>query len=157
MISIEKMTIKHIEQVLKIESDSFNSSWSKSTFVKEILENKLAHYFVAIKEGNVIGYIGTWYIINEVHITTIAVAKQFRRQKIGSYLIDNIIDYYKEKDVIGITLEVRVSNKIAIDLYKKKGFLLDGIRKEYYENKEDAYIMWKYFKKGAKNDRSSYF
>lgn len=143
MIAIKKMTKEHIEQVYAIEEKCFSIPWSKKSFEKEINENKMAIYLVALKDEQVVGYAGMWHVINEGHITNVAVNPEHRRQGIGESLVNKLIEIAKEKEMIGITLEVRTSNEIAKNLYKKQGFLLDGIRKEYYENKEDAFIMWK--------------
>lgn len=144
MIQILKMTTEHIKDVHKIEEDSFSIPWSEKAFYDELTKNKMAIYIVAKKDNEIIGYGGMWHVINEGHITNVAVKKEYRGKGIGSRIIKAFIDIAKEKEMIGITLEVRVSNDIAKNLYKKNGFIMEGIRKEYYEdNKEDAIIMWK--------------
>lgn len=147
MISVIEMNKQHLEQVVCIENLSFNTPWSKSSFIKEIETNKFALYFVAInkQDNKVLGYGGMWHVINEGHITNIAVSPNYRNQGIASKILNKLIQVAKEKQMIGLTLEVRVSNNIAKSLYLKHGFILEGIRKEYYEdNREDALIMWKY-------------
>ncbi len=144
MIQILKMTTEHIKDVHKIEEDSFSIPWSEKAFYDELTKNKMAIYIVAKKDNEIIGYGGMWHVINEGHITNVAVKKEYRGKGVGTKIIDAFIDIAKEKEMIGITLEVRVSNDIAKNLYKKNGFIMEGIRKEYYEdNKEDAIIMWK--------------
>lgn len=144
MIQILKMTKEHIKDVHKIEEDSFSIPWSEKAFYDELTKNKMAIYIVAKKDNEIIGYGGMWHVINEGHITNVAVKKEYRGKGVGSKIIGAFIDIAKEKEMIGITLEVRVSNHIAKNLYKKNGFIMEGIRKEYYEdNKEDAIIMWK--------------
>ncbi|MFR4985946.1 MAG: ribosomal protein S18-alanine N-acetyltransferase [Lachnospirales bacterium] len=144
MIQILKMTKEHIKDVHKIEEDSFSIPWSEKAFYDELTKNKMAIYIVAKKDNEIIGYGGMWHVINEGHITNVAVKKEYRGKGVGSKIIGAFIDIAKEKEMIGITLEVRVSNDIAKNLYKKNGFIMEGIRKEYYEdNKEDAIIMWK--------------
>ena len=139
------MTLEHIEQVFAIEEDCFAIPWSKASFRDEIKNNKMAIYIVAIEDDKVLGYGGMWHVINEGHITNIAVKKEERKRGIATKIVSSLIDIAKEKEMIGITLEVRVSNKIAIDIYKKNGFVMEGIRKEYYDdNKEDAIVMWKH-------------
>ncbi|MBS5793428.1 MAG: ribosomal protein S18-alanine N-acetyltransferase [Clostridiales bacterium] len=138
------MTTEHIKDVHKIEEDSFSIPWSEKAFYDELTKNKMAIYIVAKKDNEIIGYGGMWHVINEGHITNVAVKKEYRGKGVGSKIIGAFIDIAKEKEMIGITLEVRVSNDIAKNLYKKNGFIMEGIRKEYYEdNKEDAIIMWK--------------
>ena len=144
MIQILKMTKEHIKDVHKIEEDSFSIPWSEKAFYDELTKNKMAIYIVAKKDNEIIGYGGMWHVINEGHITNVAVKKEYRGKGVGSKIIGAFIDIANEKEMIGITLEVRVSNDIAKNLYKKNGFIMEGIRKEYYEdNKEDAIIMWK--------------
>ncbi len=144
MIQILKMTTEHIKDVHKIEEDSFSIPWSEKAFYDELTKNKMAIYIVAKKDDEIIGYGGMWHVINEGHITNVAVKKECRGKGVGTKIIDAFIDIAKQKEMIGITLEVRVSNDIAKNLYKKNGFIMEGIRKEYYEdNKEDAIIMWK--------------
>lgn len=140
---IEKMTENDLEGVLKVEEESFSIPWSKKSFNDE-LKNDKALYLVAKIDNEVIGYIGTWLIIDEAHITNVAVSKDFRNQKIGDKLVNKLIEICKEKSIKSMTLEVRNSNLVAQKLYKNHGFKLAGIRKEYYsDNKEDALIMWK--------------
>ena len=144
MIHILKMTTEHIKEVHKIEEDCFSIPWSEKSFYDELTKNKMAIYIVAKEDDEIVGYGGMWHVINEGHITNIAVKKQHRKKGIGTKIINALIDIAKEKEMIGITLEVRVSNDIAKSLYKKSGFIIEGIRKEYYDdNKEDAIVMWK--------------
>ena len=145
MIEIVKMTKEHIKDVHKIEEDCFSIPWSEKAFLDELTKNKMAIYIVAKENDKVLGYGGMWHVINEGHITNVAVKKEHRNQGIGLKIINALIDIAKEKEMIGITLEVRVSNNKAQSIYKKSGFIIEGIRKEYYDdNKEDAIIMWKH-------------
>ena len=143
-ITIRKMTQLDIEVVVKIEEESYGSHhWSKESFFNE-LSNDFAHYFCAINsESNIIGYIGTWQIIEEAHITNISVKPDYRRKKVGEALLHHAIEDCYQNGIKYITLEVRVSNEKAIGLYEKYGFKSLGTRKEYYQdNNEDALIMW---------------
>ena len=145
MISITKMCKEHIDAVYAIECDSFAVPWSKDSLFKDFSQ-KHAHYFVAVDDsGEVCGYCGMWHIVNEGHITNIAVKPDTRRQGIGEKLVGRLIDLAYEKEMIGITLEVRMNNAPAHALYAHMGFKPEGIRKGYYsDTKEDAVIMWKY-------------
>ncbi len=138
------MKIEDVEAVHKVELSAFSDPWSLSAFKSE-MKNKLAKYIVAEdEEGNIVGYIGVWYIIDEAHINNVAVHKDYRGKHIGSMLMEYLIDRCREDSINSITLEVRKSNEIAQNLYKKYGFIPGGIRKEYYsDNREDAIIMWK--------------
>ena len=130
------------------EKECFLTPWPKSSFEKDICKNKFAVYIVAVddKTGKVVGYGGMWHVVNEGHITNIAVSEKYRRQGIGAGIIDGFEKICEENEMIGMTLEVRRGNQKAMGLYRKKGFKISGIRPEYYnDTKEDAIIMWKYF------------
>ena len=145
MIEILKMTTEHIKDVHKIEEDCFSIPWSEKAFYDEVTKNKMSIYIIAKEDNKIIGYGGMWHVINEGHITNIAVKKEYRQKGVGSKIVNALIDIAKEKEMIGITLEVRKSNLVAQDIYKKYGFIMEGIRKEYYDdNKEDAIVMWKH-------------
>ena len=89
------------------------------------------------------GYVGIWFVMDEGHITNVAVHSDYRGRKIGDKLVQALVNLCRENKIVSMTLEVRVSNIVAQNLYKKYGFKLAGIRKEYYsDNKEDAMIMW---------------
>ena len=116
--------------------------WSKDSFKKE-LSNNLAKYLVAKVDGKVAGYVGIWFVVDEGHITNVAVHEDYRGQKIGDQLIKELVQVCKDNKIVSMTLEVRTSNTVAQNLYRKYGFKMAGIRKEYYSNnKEDAIIMW---------------
>ena len=143
-IFITKMTDEDIEDVVKIEAEAYGKHhWSKSSFYDE-MHNNLAKYYVAKTEaGELVGYAGTWHIIDEGHITTIAVKKEFQRQHIGEAIIIKILEDCYSAGIKYLTLEVRESNEAAIGLYTKYGFASLGTRKGYYQdNNENALIMW---------------
>lgn len=143
-VKILPMEKVHIDGVIAIEAQAYGEHhWSKESFMNE-LSNDLARYYIACHDNNeIIGYAGCWQILEECHITNIAVAPDFRRNHIGEALLSAVInDCYKEMAKY-ITLEVRVSNEAAIGLYGKYGFKSLGTRKGYYQNNnEDALIMW---------------
>lgn len=143
-LTIKPMTQIDIDSVVGIEKESYGKHhWSRESFYNE-LSNDLAAYFCAFNEdGVLVGYAGTWQILEEAHITNISVKPDFRRRKIGEALLYTVIENCKKNEVKYITLEVRVSNQKAINLYEKYGFKSLGKRKEYYQdNNEDALIMW---------------
>ena len=145
-MNITDMTLDHLDAVYAIETCSFSIPWSKNALRKE-LENKHAIYKVALIEpSDIAGYIGLWHIVNEGQITNIAVDEPYRRMGVGSRLLEAMIYLAKKRDMIGLTLEVRIGNTAAQKLYIKHGFKPEGIRKRYYaDTGEDAVIMWKYF------------
>jgi ribosomal-protein-alanine N-acetyltransferase len=138
------MRHRHLEQVYQIELDSFAIPWTFTNFEKE-LRNNIAIYIVALENGKVIGYAGMWHVVNEGHIVNVAVKSEKRRQGVGTRLIQKITEIAEEKEMIGLTLEVRMSNAAGQRLYHKFGFKPEGIRGRYYaDTGEDAIIMWKY-------------
>ncbi len=142
---IKQMTTDHIDGVMVVENLSFKIPWSRQAFVDEITTNNMAMYFVALCNGQVIGYGGMWKIFDEGHITNIAVHPEFRRCGAASVIIEKILEVSGEKGVKSLTLEVRKSNIAAQNLYQKYGFKPEGIRKGYYSDTgEDALIMWKH-------------
>lgn len=140
-VAIEPMQLKHVDRVAAIEEEVYPSPWSKSSFITEILDNSFASYYVATENGAVVGYAGIWTILDEAHITTLAVSGEKQGEKIGCALLERIMAAAAQKGAIRMTLEVRVSNTKAQALYKKYGFVIRGIRPRYYNN-EDAFIMW---------------
>jgi ribosomal-protein-alanine acetyltransferase len=144
-IEILSLKLEHVDSVLKIDALSFPTPWSRESFEREIETNKFARYVVAKKDGVVIGYAGMWLILDEGHITNIAVHPEYRGIGAGNLLLEALIEICRTESITSLTLEVRKSNLVAQNLYKKYNFLEQGIRKEYYgDNKEDAVIMWKY-------------
>ena len=141
-IVIDIMKSEDIDGVFEVEKSCFRDYWSKESFQKE-LKNNLAKYLVAKIDDKVVGFMGIWLVMDEGHITNVGVSPEFRGQKIGDKLVSSMVDLCRENKIVSMTLEVRVSNIVAQNLYKKYGFKLSGIRKEYYsDNKEDAMIMW---------------
>ena len=143
-ISITPLTKADIDEVDEIACKAYGAHhWSKDSFYSE-LQNKLAQYYIARLEDNTIaGFAGYWCIIDEAHITTIAVAPEFFRRHIGEALLKAMLEDCYSKKVKYLTLEVRESNMPAISMYQKYGFQSFGVRKGYYQdNNESALIMW---------------
>jgi|LSQX01.1.fsa_nt_gb ribosomal-protein-alanine N-acetyltransferase len=148
-IITRSMEVKDLDQIMVIELESFTTPWTKESFRVEIQENGLAQYFIAEIDGKVVGYGGIWLILDEGHITNVAVGKEYRGLGVGNKLVEALILYCKEKNITNMTLEVRESNLVAQNLYKKYGFLEYGIRPNYYaDDHEDAVIMWKVVEEG---------
>jgi ribosomal-protein-alanine N-acetyltransferase len=142
---IVEMNIGHLDGVMIVENLSFKIPWSRNSFLEELTKNNLALYFVAISNGQVIGYGGLWKIFDEGHITNIAVHPEFRLCKVASGIIEKIFDECDRCGIKCLTLEVRKSNIGAQKLYSKYGFKIEGTRKKYYSDTgEDALIMWRY-------------
>ncbi|MDR1773285.1 MAG: ribosomal protein S18-alanine N-acetyltransferase [Clostridioides sp.] len=137
------LTKEDIDAVFEIEKNCFDDYWSRDMISAE-LSNPLSRYLVAKLNGKIIGFVGSWFILNECHINNVAIHSDFRGNSYSVAMLKKLIEICYEEDIDAMTLEVRKSNEIAINLYKKIGFVMAGIRKEYYSNnKEDAIIMWK--------------
>lgn len=137
------MSEKDIDQIVRIENEAFTIPWSRESFENELRKNRFANYTVLEDEEGVFGYCGLWIIIDEAHITNIALLPKYRGKKLGEALLRKVMDIAREKGAKTMTLEVRVTNDIAQSLYRKLGFQNGGIRKNYYtDNQEDALVMW---------------
>lgn len=142
-VEFRAMQLSDIEQVCEIEKEAFPTPWTAEAFYSELTSNLFAHYIVIEKEGELIGYGGMWKIIDEAHITNIAIRKSYQGNKLGEKLLQYLQHAAIEAGMKRMTLEVRVSNTVAQNLYHKLGFYKVGTRKGYYtDNNEDAYIMW---------------
>lgn len=140
-ITIEKMTSEHLKQIEENIEEEFDKFWNKEVLKNE-LDNPASSYIVALDENkNVVGYAGIWQPLEEAHITNIVTKKDKRQNKIGTKMIEKLIDMAKKRKLSDITLEVNINNLPAINLYKKYQFKEVGLRKKYYNNIDDAIIM----------------
>ena len=140
--TIRRMRLKDVDTVAAIENATFARPWSRESFRQEMTRNVAARYLVAEEDGQVVGYAGAWIILDESHITNIAVAKEARGRGIGRKLTAELLQVLSNLGAGYATLEVRVSNLPAQALYKSLGFVSVGKRKRYYEdNNEDAFLM----------------
>ena len=140
MIEITGLSESNVEEVAFVEKACFSTPWSKEAFLKDI-KNPDAVYFCLEEDCRVLGYIGMWNILGEGNITNIAVLPEQRGKGYGKKLLCEMLRYGKTHGLSFLTLEVRASNEIAINLYQSCGFLEVGRRKRYYEGKEDAILM----------------
>ena len=144
MIEVREMRYEDLDEVMKIENVCFAIPWTRESMQGELF-SLMKFYYVALFDGKIAGYGGMWHVVTERHITNIAVSPDYRRMGVGSAIVDALMNTAEEKEMLGVTLEVRVSNEAAIKLYKKHGFVVTGTRKKYYsDNNEDAYLMWNY-------------
>ena len=139
---IRRMTSDDIDEVLVIEESCFEDPWSREAFESEMSGLNPCVYFVAVQGDRLCGYMGIWHILDEGHVSNVAVHPEYRGQGIGSKLVETAVSDGISKGLTAFTLEVRKSNETAQGLYKKFGFESVGIRKRYYANNEDALIMW---------------
>lgn len=141
---IREMEEKDLDRIMEVEKGAFTTPWSRNSFLLEITKNRLAKYFVAEVDGLPVAYGGIWLILDEGHITNIAVDKEYRRLGIGEKILEALIDASRIHQITAMTLEVREDNEAAKKLYKKHGFVEYGIRPNYYaEENQDAIVMWK--------------
>lgn len=143
MVKIGKMTLEDIDQIMEIENQSFKVPWKFNDF-KDTLKYENIVFFVAKQDDLIIGYCGIYMSYDQADIANIAVSSLYRRKGIAEDLLSYTLAIAKKRNIKEIFLEVRESNKAAINLYKKKGFEQVGIRKAYYtEPTEDALLMVK--------------
>lgn len=140
---ISSMIDADIKDVLRIEQQSFTTTWPSNAFFQELHDNKLAHYFVGRVENRIVAYGGIWVILEDSHVTTIAVAPEYRGRRFGEQLLLHLLDQAIDRSASWMTLEVRESNAAAQALYRKYGFTTVSTRKGYYsDNNENALVMW---------------
>ena len=143
-LQIRRMTLTDVDGVHAIETATFPKPWSREDFVKEMTQNACARYLVAEAEGEIVGFAGAWIVLDEAHITNIAVTQPCRGRGIGRALTKALLQYAANLGVVYATLEVRRSNHAAIRLYEQFGFRVEGVRPHYYQSDgEDALLMWK--------------
>jgi [ribosomal protein S18]-alanine N-acetyltransferase len=171
-VRVQNMTVADLGEVLNIEHVSFPSPWSSRAYEYELRYNEMAHYFIACANAaalgrtssnggmlgwlkralnpaapngtplTMVGYVGYWLMAGEAHISTIAVRPELRGHSYGELLLAYALQDAAKRSAHVATLEVRVSNASAQQLYLKYGFEKVGLRKAYYsDNNEDAYIM----------------
>jgi ribosomal-protein-alanine N-acetyltransferase len=141
--SFRLMNLDDLDEIMVVEHESFTLPWSRVAFYNELVQNQFAKYIVLEVDEKVVGYCGVWIVIDEAHITNIALLPAYRGRKLGEALLRKLMDYARENGAKTMTLEVRVSNNVAQSLYRKLGFQGGAIRKNYYtDDHEDALVMW---------------
>jgi ribosomal-protein-alanine N-acetyltransferase len=144
-LKIDTMEMADLDDVMEIERASFSLPWSRWMFERELMGKTHSRFLVARVKDEIAGYIGFWMVLEEIHIVTIAVRSDCRRRGIGSILMLEALNAAVRLGAQRATLEVRVTNLPAQELYKKLGFIKVAIRKRFYSDTgEDAYVMWLY-------------
>jgi len=142
-LEIVPMSASDIAAVTRIERASFSTVWPSDAFYNELNTNKLAHYFVGRIGEQVIAYGGIWVILEDSHVTTLAVDPAYRGRHFGEIMLLRLIDEALERGAAWMTLEVRESNTVAQHLYRKYGFTTVTLRRGYYsDDNESALVMW---------------
>lgn len=142
-LNIRRATIEDLEIIISIDNESFSSPWSRQSFIDELTSNLLAYYSIVELDDEIIGYMGMWIILDEAHLTNVAIRSKARGLKLGELAMRHMMGIAKLHGANKMTLEVRKSNQVAINLYNKLNFETLGYRVDYYSNPlEDALIMW---------------
>jgi ribosomal-protein-alanine N-acetyltransferase len=141
-IEITRMRRRHLRKVLNIEGRVYPRPWSASLFLSELAQKTTRSYIVARYSGEVVGYAGLMFNLTDAHVTNIAVDPDLHGRRIGSKLLLTVVTEAIARGAETISLEVRVTNKIAQAMYAKFGFHITGMRRGYYiETREDAFVM----------------
>jgi [ribosomal protein S18]-alanine N-acetyltransferase len=145
---IEPMRKRHLRQVMPIEQDAYPTSWSRSIFESELghVGDGSRYYVVARLGRQVVGYAGLWIVTDpdgdQAHVTNIVVAAAHRREGVARRLMVHLADEAIARGCVAWTLEVRASSTGAQELYRRFGFAPAGVRRRYYDQTEDAIVMW---------------
>lgn len=141
-LKIEPMALEHLAEVYAIEVSVYPRPWPLKSFADELARNQYSHYYVSTIDGKVAGYGGMWVVLDEAHITNIAVAHGYQRRKIGERMLVYLLEQCARLSVNTVYLEVRRNNFAAQRLYSRYLFRSDGVRERYYsDNGEDALVL----------------
>lgn len=142
-VQLVPMRRRHLRSVLRIEGQVYPRPWTLTLYMSELNLRSSRHYVVARLGGEVVGYAGLLFTADEAHITTIAVDPAWHRHHVGTRLMLHQAAVARYRKARHLTLEVRITNVAAQDMYRRFGFVAEGIRKNYYaEIHEDAVVMW---------------
>lgn len=143
MISYRLMQSCDVVGVFKVDQACFSHNWTEDSYQSET-KNSLSNYIVAEADGEIIGFGGFWQVLDEAHITNIAVREAYRQSGVGQAIMNAMLALALEKGCVAMTLEVRGDNQPAINFYLKNKFTREGRRKDYYGTGMDGIIMWRY-------------
>ncbi len=142
LVGLREMSRDDVPRVMEIERECFPLPWHETAYIAE-LANRSAYYIVSMAGEEMLGYGGMWIIMDEAHITTLGVSKAARGRKIGEQILVGLLEEAMKRGAKRATLEVRQSNEIAQNLYRKYGFGAAAVRRGYYtDNNENAVVMW---------------
>jgi [ribosomal protein S18]-alanine N-acetyltransferase len=143
VVHVVPMRRRHVRAVLRIEQQVYPRPWTMSLFLSELALRSSRAYFVARVGRDVVGYGGLMLSADDGHITTLAVDPRCQRRQIATRLMLVLAREAIAREARSLTLEVRLSNDPAQELYRRFGFAPVGVRKNYYvETNEDALVMW---------------
>lgn len=142
-IEVRDMTDNDLNRVMEIENSCFVAPWKLDDLKRELHDNVLANLYVVTVDDHVVGFSNYWQTFDSGTVCQIAIDKRYQHQSLGSRLMDEIIKDAYIKKVKTLTLEVRESNKNAINFYLKHGFKIVLSKENYYSNGENAIYMIK--------------
>ena len=141
-IEIRQMQLEDLPSVVEIDHMSFSLPWPEGSFRYEVAKNKAARCLVAEAEDHrIAAMIVSWIIVDEVHIATFATHEDFRHKGIGSALLRAALEDARTRGALSALLEVRESNAVAQDMYRKFGFEVTGRRPHYYRDNGEAALL----------------
>ena len=146
-IELRRLLLDDLREIEEIERRSYPTPWSRSMFAGELAKPSsicLGAFQADDEEAALVGYLIVSRYVDAWHVMNVAVDPQHRGRGVGTMLLERLFDLTADDARRGYTLEVRVTNVKAIDLYERLGFRSRGLRRGYYtDNGEDALIMWK--------------
>ena len=144
VLDILPMRRKHLKAIMPIEEVVYPRPWTLGVFHAEIelVRREQRFYIVGQIGEELVGYGGLLFTPDDAHVTNIAVHPEWQRRGIATDLLLELAWNARERECQALTLEVRMSNTPAQELYRRFGFVPAGIRQKYYENTDDAIVMW---------------
>jgi ribosomal-protein-alanine N-acetyltransferase len=156
IVQIEEADRNDIDGIYQVDKRAFEYPMSRASIERDLRDERLSKYFVARALGVIVGYVGIWCVYPEAHIVSIAVDPDFQGKGIGTRLMETGLQWLMDNGFKDVFLEVRVDNDVAIRLYTKFGFKKVTIRKNYYQDGSDAYVMLRDLTKPIANEGDSY-
>jgi [ribosomal protein S18]-alanine N-acetyltransferase len=142
-MTIRRLQLRDLSAIEEIERSSYPTPWSRPMFAGELAKPS-SICLGAFRDERLVGYLIVSRYVDAWHVMNVAVAAVERRHGVATALIAELFALTADDDRRGYTLEVRVSNVGAIELYERLGFAARGVRRGYYtDNREDALIMWR--------------
>lgn len=143
-LMIETMRRRHLAAIMPIEQVSYPRPWTTKVFEGELemMRRGERAYLVARRNGELVGYGGLMFVVDDAHVTNVAVGSQHQRSGVATRVLAELAWQAIERGCVALTLEVRATNTSAQALYRRFGFVPAGVRQKYYENTDDAIVMW---------------
>jgi ribosomal-protein-alanine N-acetyltransferase len=143
-LTTETMRRRHLRKVLEIEEQLYPRPWTNHTFVSELSQMRAGnrYYLVAYVGDTMVGYGGLMFSADDAHVTNIAVDPAWQGRGVATEIMLDLVLLAHDRGCVAMTLEVRHTNVVAQNLYRRFGFVPAGVRKRYYENTDDAIVMW---------------